>query len=264
MRATPGAALDLGRVALERIGLAAVTPVPASARAPPTHRRRGTVSIFYGRPRRRRIAMSPINVLRSMRTLLMLGFGVAIILFAAPTASAKTPDGLPPSQETVCSGLTGAAFGLCNAYCEAQDCDVHPRPSCPILRRNFARSPGVRSFPAIAAAATARSRTTRNATRLDRLASTVAPAPPTARVRNRSAAMRSSIQTKSAIRPGRCARGAAFRASRTVRVKRSCAASARRPHRSAWTACSNPSARCSRGAWSARLEARATHWRTAA
>jgi hypothetical protein len=34
-----------------------------------------------------------------------------------------TPDGIPPSQETVCDGQTGAAFGLCNAYCEAMDCD---------------------------------------------------------------------------------------------------------------------------------------------
>ena len=32
-----------------------------------------------------------------------------------------TPDGMPPSQETVCDGLSGAAFGLCNAFCEAQD-----------------------------------------------------------------------------------------------------------------------------------------------
>ena len=55
----------------------------------------------------------------------------ALLVTLHPQAlSAKTPDGVPPSQETVCSGLTGAAFGLCNAYCEAQDCDVHPRPSC--------------------------------------------------------------------------------------------------------------------------------------
>jgi len=34
-----------------------------------------------------------------------------------------TPDGIPPSQEDVCSSVTGAAFGLCNAFCEAMDCD---------------------------------------------------------------------------------------------------------------------------------------------
>jgi hypothetical protein len=27
-----------------------------------------------------------------------------------------------PSQETVCDAETGAAYGLCNAYCEAMDC----------------------------------------------------------------------------------------------------------------------------------------------
>jgi len=73
---------------------------------------------------------------------------VALLVTLQPGAvSAKTPDGIPPSQETVCSGLTGAAFGLCNAYCEAQDCDVHPRPSCERLRRNFARITGSAVFP---------------------------------------------------------------------------------------------------------------------
>jgi len=73
---------------------------------------------------------------------------VALLITLHPQAlSAKTPDGVPPSQETVCSGLTGAAFGLCNAYCEAQDCDVHPRPSCDNLRRNFARVTGSEVFP---------------------------------------------------------------------------------------------------------------------
>jgi hypothetical protein len=36
---------------------------------------------------------------------------------------AATPDGQTPSEENVCDGQTGAAFGLCNAYCEAMDCD---------------------------------------------------------------------------------------------------------------------------------------------
>lgn len=70
-----------------------------------------------------------------------------VISFAAGSALAKTPDGMPPSEETVCSGLSGAAFGLCNAYCEAQDCDVHARPSCPVLRRNFEKITGSPVFP---------------------------------------------------------------------------------------------------------------------
>jgi hypothetical protein len=74
---------------------------------------------------------------------------IAVLIFTLlPAASlAKTPDGVPPSQETVCSGLQGAAFGLCNAYCEAQDCDVHPRPSCAHLLANFRRITGMPSFP---------------------------------------------------------------------------------------------------------------------
>ena len=38
-------------------------------------------------------------------------------------AIAQTPDGLTPNMESVCDAETGAAFGLCNAYCEAMDCE---------------------------------------------------------------------------------------------------------------------------------------------
>src|SRR5215471_18223362 len=90
-------------------------------------------------------------VTHGLSTKCMVGIVAAVALFllavTLQTSSAKTPDGMPPSQETVCSGLTGAAFGLCNAYCEAQDCDVHPRPSCEQLRRNFERVTGSDVFP---------------------------------------------------------------------------------------------------------------------
>ncbi len=69
------------------------------------------------------------------------------VLYALGPAAALTPDGIPPSHENVCDGLHGAAFGLCNAYCEAQDCDVHPKRSCNILRRLFARKTGSPIFP---------------------------------------------------------------------------------------------------------------------
>lgn len=46
-----------------------------------------------------------------------------VVLSTGSTALAQTPDGEPPSVETVCDGQFGAAFGLCNAYCEAMDCD---------------------------------------------------------------------------------------------------------------------------------------------
>jgi hypothetical protein len=91
--------------------------------------------------------MTPTNdgvTKRGLRTRWWLG---AVFLVLASSAFAKTPDGMPPSEETVCSSLSGAAFGLCNAYCEAQDCDVHPRPSCPVLRKNFEKITGSSIFP---------------------------------------------------------------------------------------------------------------------
>ncbi len=39
-------------------------------------------------------------------------------------AVAGTPDGSTPAEETVCDGLSGASKGICNAYCEAKDCDL--------------------------------------------------------------------------------------------------------------------------------------------
>ena len=50
---------------------------------------------------------------------------LALLLICAGTgaALAQTPDGEPPSEETVCDGESGAAYGLCNAYCEAMDCE---------------------------------------------------------------------------------------------------------------------------------------------
>lgn len=50
---------------------------------------------------------------------------MSLALLAVIPAAAKTPDGQTPSEETVCDGLQGAAYGQCTAYCEAMDCD-HP------------------------------------------------------------------------------------------------------------------------------------------
>jgi hypothetical protein len=58
-----------------------------------------------------------------MRTLIKVFLPLCLLLTFAGAALAKTPDGQPPSQETVCDAETGAAYGLCNAYCEAMDCD---------------------------------------------------------------------------------------------------------------------------------------------
>ncbi len=56
-----------------------------------------------------------------MRTLLNALF-ICLLASFAGIALAQTPDGQTPSQEDVCDGESGAAFGLCNAYCEAMDC----------------------------------------------------------------------------------------------------------------------------------------------
>jgi hypothetical protein len=50
-------------------------------------------------------------------------FPLCLLLTFAGAAAAQTPDGSPPSEETVCDGQTGAAYGLCTAFCEAMDCD---------------------------------------------------------------------------------------------------------------------------------------------
>src|SRR5207237_6141606 len=46
-----------------------------------------------------------------------------------------------------CAGLSGAAAGLCNAYCNAQNCPNNPKPSCESLRKNFAKHTGRSTFP---------------------------------------------------------------------------------------------------------------------
>jgi len=58
-----------------------------------------------------------------MRTLIKVILPLCLLLTFAGAAAANTPDGSPPSQETVCDGQTGAAYGLCTAFCEAMDCD---------------------------------------------------------------------------------------------------------------------------------------------
>ena len=55
------------------------------------------------------------------KLILVLG----LLLVFAGTAMAGTADDFTPAEETVCddAGLSGAPWGLCNAYCEAMDCD---------------------------------------------------------------------------------------------------------------------------------------------
>jgi hypothetical protein len=81
--------------------------------------------------------------------LIMSIFGIS--LFMCSMAIAGTPDGETPAVETICEGvgLTGGAAGLCNAYCEALDCDdpAVVNEDCEDLRANFAKKTGKSTFP---------------------------------------------------------------------------------------------------------------------
>jgi len=76
---------------------------------------------------------------------------VALVLFSlllslGITSHAKTPDGETPAVEDVCDGEVGAAYGLCNAYCEAMDCDSdYPNASdkaCARVEANYEKKTG--------------------------------------------------------------------------------------------------------------------------
>ncbi len=81
----------------------------------------------------------------------------ALLLLCTGAALASTPDGQTPAEETVCDSETGAAFGLCNAYCEAMDCESEdPQASetaCTKVRGKFMNITG-RDLPCEAPPAT--------------------------------------------------------------------------------------------------------------
>ena len=60
-------------------------------------------------------------------------------LLGAPTAAAGTPDGFTPAVEAVCDIDKGTnRFGLCNAYCEAMDCDSGSNASAKACSKTLA------------------------------------------------------------------------------------------------------------------------------
>lgn len=75
-----------------------------------------------------------------MKTLTVLTF-CTFAMFAG-SALAQTADSQTPAEESVCDVLDGAAWGLCNAYCEAMDCDsANPnanRTACDKVKGKFA------------------------------------------------------------------------------------------------------------------------------
>ena len=60
-----------------------------------------------------------MNIIRALLVMLVMG----LIMSFGAVSIAQTPDGITPSEEMGCDGLLRAAFGLCNAYCEALDCN---------------------------------------------------------------------------------------------------------------------------------------------
>jgi hypothetical protein len=76
---------------------------------------------------------------------------LALLLLCTGAVLAQTPDGQTPAEETVCDHESGAAFGLCNAYCEAMDCDsANPQASataCAKVKAKFTNITGRTSLP---------------------------------------------------------------------------------------------------------------------
>lgn len=63
---------------------------------------------------------------RAVRWALGACLSMGLALAIAPASYAQTADGETPAQEDICTkwGMTGQVNGLCNAYCEAMDCDA--------------------------------------------------------------------------------------------------------------------------------------------
>jgi hypothetical protein len=85
-----------------------------------------------------------------------LTFAFALLLLCTGATLAQTPEGQTPAEETVCDNESGAAFGLCNAYCEAMDCDsANPQASataCGKVKAKFTNITGRTSLPCEAVA----------------------------------------------------------------------------------------------------------------
>ena len=88
-------------------------------------------------------------MIRNFIIALAIAFALTLSL-RAPLAHAwgdGTPDTDPPAEEQVCNGLGGRLWGLCVAYCEAQDCPGSEHPSCEVLRRKLSDLTGSSFFP---------------------------------------------------------------------------------------------------------------------
>ena len=71
------------------------------------------------------------TLMKKLFILTMLVTAIAAFAVAAP-ATAQTPDGETPANEGVCDVLIGSTpglYGLCVAFCEAQDCEATYDPA---------------------------------------------------------------------------------------------------------------------------------------
>lgn len=95
-----------------------------------------------------------INLCQKIGTALRLAAFALLASFAMNNAMAATADGTTPANEGVCdglkaSGITPSLYGLCVAYCEAQDLDTYDKepPSTKILdnynKRKLASDPAM-------------------------------------------------------------------------------------------------------------------------
>lgn len=86
---------------------------------------------------------------RILPVTLLLAFGVSLLPAAA--FAQGTPDGQTPAEETICDGLVGNAFGICNAYCEATDCgdgvNYANARACESLQKNWTKHTGLDELP---------------------------------------------------------------------------------------------------------------------
>ncbi len=87
-----------------------------------------------------------------MRSSLLVAVWMIVLLFlAGPVVLAETPDGETPAEENVCDRESGAAYGLCAAFCEAMDCDgKDPSASeaaCLKVKDKFIQVTGRQSLP---------------------------------------------------------------------------------------------------------------------
>lgn len=82
-----------------------------------------------------------------------LAASLLIVPGAVLAAGHGTPDEQTPAEETICNpnvGLRGPAYGLCVAYCEANDCELDPdQNACEVLLRNFYKATGRTDVPCV-------------------------------------------------------------------------------------------------------------------